>query len=212
MPFALPGVSDSRRSLLIATCCLLCALLATAACGDGRASRVQTPAGKTMPRSQFPMPPATATSAEGADRSSQNNFTLLDNSRRHIADYAGQVVLLDFYATWCQPCREETPHLVELHKRYASQGLQIIGLNVGGQEDRDKVPGYASEFQIPYALAYPDAEMARLYLSDDERIPQAFVFDRFGNLVKRFRGYDAAMAAELERVIQEQLAVRGGSN
>jgi thiol-disulfide isomerase/thioredoxin len=149
------------------------------------------------------MPPAT----EGA--SPRNTFTLPDNSRASLADYAGYVVVLDFYATWCQPCREETPHLVELHKRYSAQGLRIIGLNVGGETDRDKVQEFATEFQVPYALGFPDDEMASLYLSDDNKIPQAFVFDRKGKLVKRFISYDAAMPAELERIIKAQLAAGG---
>jgi cytochrome c biogenesis protein CcmG/thiol:disulfide interchange protein DsbE len=149
------------------------------------------------------MPPATAQNGDASGAA--YGFTLMDNRRARLSDYAGYVVVLDFYATWCPPCREETPHLVELHKRYNGDGLRIIGLNVGGDEDRDKVPGFISEFQIPYALGFPDREMASFYLSDNDKIPQAFVFDRKGNLVKRFVSYDAAMTAELERVIKAQL-------
>ena len=151
------------------------------------------------------MPP-TANTSESTEGGSPDSFTLMDNRRMRLSDYAGYVVVLDFYATWCQPCREETPHLVSLHNRYNAQGLRIIGLNVGGEEDRPKVPGFASEYQIPYALGFPDREMWRLYFSDDNRIPQAFVFDRKGNLVKRFISYDNTMPAELERVIEAQLA------
>src|SRR5205807_7038818 len=57
-------------------------------------------------------------------------WELDDGQRGRISDYKGKVLLLDFYATWCEPCRDETPHLVQLHQHYASQGLQIIGLNV----------------------------------------------------------------------------------
>jgi thiol-disulfide isomerase/thioredoxin len=124
-----------------------------------------------------------------------------------LADYAGSVVVLDFYATWCPPCREETPHLVELHKRYGAQGLRIIGLNVGGDDDRAKVPGFVNEYGIPYELGFPDREMASFYLSDDDSIPQAFIFDRKGNLVKRFISFGPAVPAEMERVIKAQLAV-----
>ena len=130
----------------------------------------------------------------------------MDNRRMRLSDYAGSVVVLDFYATWCQPCREETPHLVELHKRYSAAGLNIIGLNVGGETDAEKVPAFISEFQIPYALGFPDREMANFYLSDNNGIPQAFVFDRKGNLVRRFISYGPEMPAEMERVIQAQLA------
>lgn len=124
-----------------------------------------------------------------------------------LSDYPGQVVVLNFYATWCPPCREETPHLVALQKRFGPQGLHIVGLNVGGPDDRDEVPGFAREFGIPYPLGFPDAEFTETYLSDNDSIPQAFVFDRRGHLAKRFIGYDETIPAELERVIQSALTV-----
>ena len=136
---------------------------------------------------------------------SQYGFTLLDNRRMRLSDYLGHVVVLDFYATWCPPCREETPHLVALQKRYGSQGLHVIGLNVGGPEDRNKVPAYVEEFKIQYTLGFPDPQMTENYLSDDDRIPQAFVFDRKGQLVKRFISYDNTMPAELERAVRTAL-------
>jgi thiol-disulfide isomerase/thioredoxin len=136
---------------------------------------------------------------------SQYGFTLLDNRRMRLSDYLGQVVVLDFYATWCPPCREETPHLVALQKRYGPQGLHVIGLNVGGAEDRNKVPAYVEEFKIQYTLGYPDPQLTESYLSDDDRIPQAFVFDRKGRMVKRFISYDNTMPAELERAVQTAL-------
>jgi thiol-disulfide isomerase/thioredoxin len=122
-----------------------------------------------------------------------------------LSDYLGYVVVLDFYATWCPPCREQTPHLVSLYGRYKNQGLRIIGLNVGGDDDRYKVPQFVEEFNIQYELAMPNKEMTALYLSDDDRIPQTFVFDRKGRLVKRFISYDKSMSAELERNIEEAL-------
>lgn len=203
MPFAFLRVNGSRRRLLILTGGLFCLLLLMA-CSDSPPPRVKTPSGTTAPRTQFPMPPPTV--AQNSQSESAHSFTLLDNRRVRLSDYLGSVVILDFYATWCPPCREETPHLVELHKRYGAQGLQIIGLNVGGPDDRDKVPGFISEYQIPYALGFPDTEMSSFYLSDNDSIPQAFVFDRNGNLVKRFISYDNTMPAELERVVKAALA------
>jgi thiol-disulfide isomerase/thioredoxin len=132
-------------------------------------------------------------------------WTLANNQRAQLSDYRGKVVLLDFYATWCEPCRAETPHLVQLQQQYAAQGLQVIGLNVGGADDRDAVPAYAKEFGIQYSLAFPDDELADSYLGDNQNIPQAFVFDRNGKLIKRFVGYGENSGAELERVIKASL-------
>jgi len=111
-------------------------------------------------------------------------------------------VVLDFYATWCEPCRVETPHLVRLQNEYGPKGFQVIGLNVGGDEDRNQVPAYAREFNIQYPLAYPDDDLVTKYLSDNENIPQSFVFDRNGNLLKRFVGYSSRSAVELDTVIK----------
>lgn len=133
-------------------------------------------------------------------------WTLDNNQRAKLSDYKGKVVVLDFYATWCEPCRAETPRLVELQRQYAAQGLQVIGLNVGGEEDREQVPKFAKQFGIQYPLAFPDDELADGYLGDNQNIPQAFIFDRNGNMVKRFVGYSESSGGELERIVKASLS------
>jgi len=132
----------------------------------------------------------------------RGGWALDNNQRAALSDYKGKVVVLDFYATWCEPCRVETPHLVRLQNEFGPKGLQVIGLNVGGDEDREKVPAYAKEFNIQYPLAYPDDDLVTKYLSDNENIPQSFVFDRNGNLLKRFVGYSSRSALELDTLIR----------
>jgi len=133
-------------------------------------------------------------------------WTLDNNQRAKLSDYKGKVVLLDFYATWCEPCRAETPHLVSLHKQYAGQGLHVVGLNVGGEDDHSQVPSFAKEFGIQYPLALPDDELVDGLLGNNQSIPQAFVFDRSGKLLKRFIGYSDNSGAELERVVKAAIA------
>ncbi len=132
-------------------------------------------------------------------------WTLNNKQRATLADYKGKVVVLDFYATWCEPCRAETPRLVQLQRQYQEQGLQVIGLNVGGADDREFVLGYAREYGIQYPLGFPDDEFADSFLGDNQNIPQAFVFDRNGKLVKRFIGYSESSGAELERLVKASL-------
>lgn len=133
---------------------------------------------------------------------------MLDGRRARTADYHGKVLVLDIWATYCPPCREQTPHLIALQRRYGAQGLQIVGLNAGGEDDRPKVAGFVEEFGIQYPLGYPDDAMAQLLFSDNDAIPQTYVFDRTGRLAKRFIGYDRTMPAELEQVIEDALAAR----
>ena len=81
-----------------------------------------------------------------------------------------------------------------------------IGLNVGGENDRAQVPAFAKEFGIEYPLGFPDDALVNQYLTDNQNIPQAFVFDRNGELVKRFVGYNSTSGGELERIIKGALA------
>jgi len=141
-----------------------------------------------------------APSASPASKASAYGWTLQDNQRARLS-----VVVLDFYATWCDPCRDETPHLVQMQSQYEAQGFQIVGLNVGGDDDREEVPGFAKEFQIQYPLGFPDDELVDTYLKDNQNIPQTFVFDRTGKLVKRFIGYDEQAGRQLERLVQQTL-------
>ena len=197
------------RSQFIATmvCALYLALAATGCTLDGRSRAAApvpaTPRGPSLPRTALPMPPMKTAQQLNA---MTYGWKLLDGRRVSLAAYQGQVVVLDFYGTWCAPCREEIPHLVALQNRYGGRGLNIIGLNVGDEEDKLKVPGFVAELDIQYALGDPDRELTEVFLSDNDSIPQTFVFDREGRFVKRFIGYDKSMPAELESVIQSALA------
>ena len=159
-----------------------------------------TPTLSGPPTTTYPMPPLRA---EGAG--TEMGWTLVDGRRERWADFRGQVLVLDFYATWCAPCRKSIPHLSELQRQSGANGLQVVGLNVGGPDDRVKVAAFAAELKIPYPLGFPDKPLSDLFLSDDDSIPQTFVFSRDGQLVKRFIGYDDSLPKELERVIQSAL-------
>ena len=180
-----------RTSIALALMTLL--LSACSACRKQTSSKANSSATANKPLPNTP--PASA-----------HGWTLANNQRMTLANYQGKVVLLDFYATWCEPCRAETPHLVRLQKQYADQGLQIIGLNVGGEDDRAEVPAYAKEFGVQYPMGFPEDEFAEDYLSDNQSIPQTFVFDRSGKLVRRFVGYSEDSGTEIESVIKSSLA------
>lgn len=180
---------------------LLPALLCLAACSQPGANNSEpTPVLSEAPTTTFPMPPV------GSASNVAIGWTLADGTRANLSEQRGKVVVLDLYATWCEPCRQSIPHLIGLHERYEAKGLSLVGLNVGGPDDRVKVAGFAAEFHISYPLGFPDKSLTDLFLSDDKSIPQTFVFDREGRLIKRYIGYDASMPGQLEDLIKAELA------
>ena len=156
-----------------------------------------TPVLSGQPATAYPMPPLKADAAMG--------WVLSNGDRARLADYRGQVLVLDFYATWCLPCRESIPKLKSLQQRFGPKGMQTVGLNVGGADDRIKVPSFAAELDIRYPLGFPDQAVIDLFLSDNQTLPQTFVFGRSGELAKRFIGYEESTGAELERVIEAEI-------
>lgn len=91
------------------------------------------------------------------------DFTLpqLDGQDLRLSSYRGKVVLLDFWATWCDPCREEIPHFVELQQKYGNQGLQIIGVSM--DDSADPVRPFAQKFQMNYPIVMGSARIGELY-------------------------------------------------
>jgi len=147
----------------------------------------------------YPMPPTRATSLANM------GWEFSDGKRSIFSDYKGKVLILDFYATWCGPCRDSVPHLIGLQKKYEDQGLRVIGLNVGGPSDEQEVPAFAKKFGIQYPLGTPDGDLVSFLLSDSDSIPQTFVFDRQGQLVQRFVGYGSDTGIYLDGAVETAL-------
>jgi peroxiredoxin len=106
-----------------------------------------------------------------------------------LADYRGKVVLIDFWATWCVPCRVEIPHFVELQKKYASRGFTMIGISM------DDEPGLVAPFAKKYGMNYPvvvgDAALGEKY-GGILGLPVAIVIDRNGVIRERYDGITSA--------------------
>jgi cytochrome c biogenesis protein CcmG/thiol:disulfide interchange protein DsbE len=116
-------------------------------------------------------------------------------------NYRGHVLILDFFATWCQPCRQSIPHLVEINRTYGKRGLQILGLSVDGGEQAAKT--VADEFRINYPVALAGDSTAADF--GVRSVPVMFLIDKKGTVVKVYRGYSDEMAGSLEQSITRLL-------
>jgi thiol-disulfide isomerase/thioredoxin len=134
------------------------------------------------------------------------SWTSFDGKIETLNDLKGKVIVLDFWATYCPPCIEEIPHLVNLQNKHGADGLQIIGLHLGGEEDRPKVPAFIEKLKLNnYPIATPEDALTDALMKNDSRIPQTFVFDRNGRFIKGFVGFDKQIKAELDETIQSAL-------
>jgi thiol-disulfide isomerase/thioredoxin len=128
-----------------------------------------------------------------------------------LADLKGKVVVVDFWATWCPPCREQAPLLAELNKRHRERGLAVVGLTSDEPSDEDKVLRFVKQAGINYTVGYADDALSASFLAgtEDETglppIPQVFVFTRDGRLAEHLVGGSGQNHARLEEVVAELL-------
>lgn len=102
-----------------------------------------------------------------------------------LSQLKGKVVVVNFWATWCLPCREEIPGFVRLHKEYRERGLEVIGVAMDkGKEER--VKAFVKEFGIEYPIVIGDMEVARRWLV--RGIPMTFLVDREGKVAQVLPG------------------------
>lgn len=138
-----------------------------------------------------------------------HDFTLksLNGGTVHLSDFKGKAVLLNFWATWCEPCKIETPWLVELQKQYGSQGLQIIGVDAGDDLGDKEVNEFVKDMGIDYPIlvgkesetdAVADAYGGIAFL------PQSFVINRDGKIVAKILGLQSK--SDIEDAIKAALA------
>ena len=175
-----------------------CGLMLFAACNSNDKT-TNTPVISNPPTgTTYPMPPTRAASLANMGWESNGN-------RSVFSEYKGKVLILDFYATWCTPCRDSIPHLIGLQKKYEDQGVQVVGLNVGGPGDEQLVPAFARQYGIQYPLARPDDDLVSFLLAGQDAIPQTFVFDRQGQLVQRFVGFGPSTGSYLDSAVETAL-------
>lgn len=108
-----------------------------------------------------------------------------------LSQYRGKVVLIDFWATWCPPCRKGIPDLVEIKEQYKNKDLEIIGISLdgitrGGATKNDVIP-FIKDFKINYPILVGDANVTQQY-GGIQSIPTSFVIDKEGYIVSYYQG------------------------
>lgn len=117
-----------------------------------------------------------------------------------LAQWRDKVLIVNFWATWCEPCREEVPVLLRVHAKHASNGVQIVGISV---DSVDKVRQFAIEYQIGYPLVVGTMEvidLTRRLGNKAAGLPYTVVLDRSGRVVKTHLG--GISEVELESAIR----------
>lgn len=116
----------------------------------------------------------------------------------------GKVVLVDFWGTFCEPCKKSFPKLQDLNTKYSASGLKIIGISEDESEDKDKIPGFADTYGAKFTLGWDaDKTIAKHY--KPETMPSSFIIDKKGVVRYAHVGYHDGEEAEVEKEIKELL-------
>jgi len=109
----------------------------------------------------------------------------LDGGTWRTVDHRGQVVLLNYWATWCGPCWEETPGLVRLSREMGPKGLAVVGVAID-EGGREKVKKFVEEFRVPYPVVMPERLSQVAY--GLEGVPTTILLDKQGRVAKTYVG------------------------
>jgi len=134
----------------------------------------------------------------------QASINLLDGQKTKLADYSGKVLIVDLWATWCGPCKQEIPHLVEIAKEYKEKGVEVIGLtNENPETDAEWVKQFSEAFNINYRIGWADDEMQAGLTRGRNSIPQTFIIGRDGKIVRHFVGFSPRLIPQMKAAIEE---------
>jgi thiol-disulfide isomerase/thioredoxin len=133
------------------------------------------------------------------------DFTLktLDGREVTLSALRGEVILLDFWATWCGPCRESIPHLIRLYKTYQKKGFEVIGINMD-KRDMETVRQFAMSMDIPYPVVITLEKVERDY--GVTSLPSTIIIDKKGRIREKIRGFTNEIAKQMTTIVEELLS------
>ena len=130
-------------------------------------------------------------------------FADMEGRLQPLSQWRGRVLVVNFWATWCAPCREEIPGFVRLQEKYRDRGLQFIGIAI---DQRDKVQAFAQEFGMNYPVllgGIDSVEMSRQAGNRVGALPFTVILDRHGQIVGRELG--VLKESKLDTIIKSML-------
>lgn len=136
-------------------------------------------------------------------QSDARNFTLaaLDGQEYTLSDLKGSVVLVDFWATWCPPCRTSIPVLISLYNKYHGQGFIVLGVS---NEDHATLSAFRDEHSVTYPILIDNKNVMQTY--GVQSIPNMFIFNKQGQVAKHQVGFSPEMEAMFDSYIDSLLA------
>ncbi len=134
-------------------------------------------------------------------------FTLLDTNGKKVslADFKGRPVIVNFWATWCGPCKLEMPWFEEFHSKYKGQGLEVLGISDDADQPKDEILKAAQKLGVTYPLLLPDHAVAKSY-GGVEYYPETFYVDKSGTIVEETAG--APTRDEMEANIKKAIGAQ----
>jgi thiol-disulfide isomerase/thioredoxin len=121
-----------------------------------------------------------------------------------LANYKGYVLVMDFFATWCGPCKRSIPHLADLNRKYNKQGLQVLGLSADDADDKILLKGFIADMGINYPVAMANEDLLADY--GVRSLPTLFVINKKGVVVEKYQGFNDEIAASMEALIKKLMA------
>lgn len=128
----------------------------------------------------------------------------INGSDIKLADYAGKTVLIDFWASWCVPCRKEMPFLIELYNELKERNFVILAVNV--DDDMQKVDKFFKEIKMTPAFPVifdPESKLPAIY--ELEKFPTSFLVDKNGNIVETFAGFTDEHKNKIRSAVEAKL-------
>lgn len=129
------------------------------------------------------------------------NFTLKSASGENIrlSEQRGKVVMINFWASWCGPCRQEFPHLDAIHQKYADLGFTVFGVNV--EQNREMAEKVLRDIPVSFPILFDDENLVSEQY-DVDAMPMTVLVDRSGNIRFLHRGYKPGYEAQYEQQVR----------